>query len=314
MTQRQNLADIVAYLCARYPHKSELSNARLTKLVYLADWKSVQASGRQLTNIDWVFNHYGPWVPDVVESAQHDDRFDIQPGVNAYGSPRITIAVKPDVESNASELVDRRTSNVLDLVIAETRSMYFNPFIRYVYATLPVRITPKGNLLPLAEIRSEHPEAQVPLPQAVTSGALSAEDYTTLRSELSQVVAERLLDPAWNVRTDPPVTGIPSQHDLRIRRVTLWPDFTVETRPDGLSVTAAAATAADAEIPPHATTPAGFTINPDDSTPWAVALNTSLTAHIRALVSLPVQAGSVTLTHLQLAPPTTSAGSMEQDV
>jgi hypothetical protein len=34
------LKDIIAYYCKQYPHKAELSKARLTKMVYLADWKS----------------------------------------------------------------------------------------------------------------------------------------------------------------------------------------------------------------------------------------------------------------------------------
>ena len=32
------LVDVVGYLCEHYPHKAELSKARLTKMVYLADW------------------------------------------------------------------------------------------------------------------------------------------------------------------------------------------------------------------------------------------------------------------------------------
>jgi len=33
----KKLANIIAYLSSNYPHKNELSKARLTKLVYLAD-------------------------------------------------------------------------------------------------------------------------------------------------------------------------------------------------------------------------------------------------------------------------------------
>ena len=32
-----HLRDIVAYVCKNYPYKDELSNARVTKMVYLAD-------------------------------------------------------------------------------------------------------------------------------------------------------------------------------------------------------------------------------------------------------------------------------------
>ena len=46
-----NVKDIVAYICCKYPYSSELSNARLTKLVYLADWMSAVANDEQVTDI-----------------------------------------------------------------------------------------------------------------------------------------------------------------------------------------------------------------------------------------------------------------------
>ncbi len=47
------LKDIIAYYCDRYPHKEELSKARLTKMVYLADWKSAIVHGKQISDIKW---------------------------------------------------------------------------------------------------------------------------------------------------------------------------------------------------------------------------------------------------------------------
>jgi hypothetical protein len=41
------LGDVMAYLCEHYPHKDDLSKARLTKLVYLADWKSAIERGNR---------------------------------------------------------------------------------------------------------------------------------------------------------------------------------------------------------------------------------------------------------------------------
>ena len=53
-----NLENVIAYFCLHYPHKRELSKARLTKLVYLADWFSALIFRRQITNINWIFNHF----------------------------------------------------------------------------------------------------------------------------------------------------------------------------------------------------------------------------------------------------------------
>ena len=45
------LTDIIYYLISNYPHKDELSNARVTKMVYLADWHAAVKLGHQLTYI-----------------------------------------------------------------------------------------------------------------------------------------------------------------------------------------------------------------------------------------------------------------------
>ena len=62
------LVDIAGYLVANYPYPGQLSNARLTKMIYLADWYHTVLTGRRLTEINWYFDHYGPYVKDVFES------------------------------------------------------------------------------------------------------------------------------------------------------------------------------------------------------------------------------------------------------
>ena len=303
MTNHRKLADVVAYLCAKYPHKSELSNARLTKLVYLADWKSVQDSGQQITDIDWVFNNYGPWVPDVIDAATADGRFGIRRDLNAYGSPRLTVAVAPEVAAEADSLVDRRTANVLDLVMAETQGMYFNPFIRYVYSTLPVRVTPKGQPLPLRELREHHPEAETPIPDAVANGVISANSYVLLRTQLSQLTAERLLDPEWTHRADPPVvTTRMLLPDLRIQRVTLHPNFSVQHDGELLRLTGNGAADGSAEVPADAQVPTGYQADADDSGPWATHLTTrfALTVHASGAAPTVQNLRPLTLDALQL--------------
>ena len=69
------IENIIKYLCKNYPHKNELSKARLTKLVYLADWFSALTKNKQMTNIEWVFNHYGPYVDEITSVATRSDDF-----------------------------------------------------------------------------------------------------------------------------------------------------------------------------------------------------------------------------------------------
>ena len=49
--------NVVRYLVRHYPESSELNKTKLTKLVYLIDWKYAQTYREQVTNIKWKFDH-----------------------------------------------------------------------------------------------------------------------------------------------------------------------------------------------------------------------------------------------------------------
>ena len=121
------LRSIMAYLAIKYPHKSELSKARLTKLVYLSDWFSSLLDDKQMTDIKWVFNHYGPYVDEVSELAAVDDDFSITPEKTVYGGDKFVISYSGNSED--IELTDREKA-ILDAIIEKTKVMYFNDFIK----------------------------------------------------------------------------------------------------------------------------------------------------------------------------------------
>lgn len=147
------LQNIAAYLCDNYPIKSELSKARLTKMVYLADWFSSLLTGQQLTKIEWVFNHYGPYVDDVIESVVNSrGYFSIKNEMNFYGSEKNTILFSGnDNEINLSAL----DKQILDTVIEKTKNLYFNEFIDYVYSTYPIRNQTRYSVLDLPKLARE---------------------------------------------------------------------------------------------------------------------------------------------------------------
>ncbi|HHP0493825.1 Panacea domain-containing protein [Vibrio sp. Y29_XK_CS5] len=152
------LQRIVAYLCSNYPHGSELSKARLTKLVYLADWFSALSDEETLTDIDWVFNHYGPYVDDVVDSVTRHKDFSVDHTKTMYGSDKWVISYHGS-EREVNRL-NERTKEILDLVIKKTKNMYFNDFIDYVYSTYPVRAQNRYTNLNLVELADEYLENQ----------------------------------------------------------------------------------------------------------------------------------------------------------
>ena len=92
----ENLKDIIIYLLKKYPHKSELSNARATKMIYLADWKSAIDNDNTMTNIRWKYDLYGPWVDDVVILAENDPDFIVDLTKNQFGNDKKLIQLTDD--------------------------------------------------------------------------------------------------------------------------------------------------------------------------------------------------------------------------
>jgi hypothetical protein len=150
-----NLRDVVAYLVKHYPHKSELSKARLTKIVYLADWRSAIVQGKQITNILWEFNHYGPYVDDVVDIAKNDPDFSLDRSINLFGSLKEVIKASSDISYDS---LTEDEIEILDFVIRSTAPKYWNEFIKLVYSTYPIVTQSRFSKLDLVELAKNYKE------------------------------------------------------------------------------------------------------------------------------------------------------------
>lgn len=145
--------DVLGYLCRNYPYKSELSKARLTKMVYLADWKHVLTHHRQLTDISWFFNHYGPYVDDIYSTAIFDSRFNVQSDMTYYGTEKEVISIKDDAKFDELTLDEVK---VLDFIIEATSSLNWQQFINLVYSTYPIMAGNKYEPLNLIKFAQEY--------------------------------------------------------------------------------------------------------------------------------------------------------------
>jgi len=149
------LKDITVYLIAG-TEKRELSNARVTKMVYLADWRNVILEGRQITTIEWYFDTYGPFVWDVNKIAEaHPDLFvtKIVAGVN--GVKHRDIALRSS--AYVAEVSDN-TKTVLDHVLEATKSLKWDKFVKLVYSTYPIAKSEQHTTLDLVSLGSEYHE------------------------------------------------------------------------------------------------------------------------------------------------------------
>lgn len=154
------LHDVMAYLIANYPdHLShELSNARLTKMVYLADWHQILTEGKQVTRIKWYFDNFGPFVRDIEQTAaDRSDLFIVNLGSNSQGQAKKTFSLR-DGDYEPVLTVAEKTS--LDHIISVTSKLYWAPFINLVYSTHPVASSQRYSYLDLSKKAEEYRATQ----------------------------------------------------------------------------------------------------------------------------------------------------------
>lgn len=129
------IEDLVLYICKKYPIPDELSKARITKLVYLADWEYCKRTGEQLTGIQWYFHNFGPYVDDVVDAARHSKSLKVIETQNSYGDKKELICAE---ENSLSPTLKKEQREIIDLIMNETKTLYWNDFIKHVYSTEPI--------------------------------------------------------------------------------------------------------------------------------------------------------------------------------
>lgn len=158
----KKLRDVMIYLCFHYRHKEDLSKARLTKMVYLADWKYALDTGAPITDIKWHFDHYGPYVDKVVRLARKNDHFNVERRINERGAWKDLIQLKSE-HPNVMLNLKRSEKKALNYVIKKTEPLYWNGFISLVYSTFPIAVSDRGTDMDLKELAEYYRKEIQPL-------------------------------------------------------------------------------------------------------------------------------------------------------
>lgn len=145
------LRDAMAYVCSQYPG-SDLSKAKLAKILYLSDWKAALAGRPQITPIEWKFNHYGPYVTDVVDTARDAEGFELVHDWTAFGNRRTIVKYNGGMPLNMGE--DERET--IDEIIRRVAPLSFDAFLKLVYSTYPVVVSDRGSALNLGRLAAEY--------------------------------------------------------------------------------------------------------------------------------------------------------------
>lgn len=151
--------DVLAHLLARYPNEYDLSNARVTKMVYLSDWRHCLQERRQITDIQWFYDNYGPFVWDVKNTAeQHPDLFSVEERTNMYGT-RKTCILPTGAEYEPQLLPSEREA--IDHVISVTKDLPWGEFMKLVYSTYPILTSEQYSLLDLPRLAEEYQNSEL---------------------------------------------------------------------------------------------------------------------------------------------------------
>jgi hypothetical protein len=165
-----DLIDVLRYFCSHYPNKSDLSKARLVKMVYLADWRSSIYRNRQITDIVWKFNHYGPYVEEPIQLISDHPEFTIQDTTNVFGSRKSVISYHGAL--SWPSLTQEEVQD-LDHVVATTQKMPWGGFLNLVYATYPITTQPRYSPLDLVELATQYREVRQDLGWGVPADPIS---------------------------------------------------------------------------------------------------------------------------------------------
>ncbi len=146
------LRDVIGYLCTRYRLRRAVSKARLTRLVYLADWRSALVRDRQMTDIAWYYDHFGPNTDVVWKTVYEDEHFNIDDRGRGTSDLKVSISVKKPFDFVS--LSDDK--EILNHVVRTTAKLPWPEFMKLVYSTFPILAGRKYETLNLVVLAQQY--------------------------------------------------------------------------------------------------------------------------------------------------------------
>ena len=147
------VSDLVKYLYLHYPFKMELSKARLVKMIYLIDWRSCILYQKQITDIRWYFNHYGPYVSEIIGMIRKDNDFEINSIPNMFGEMKEFIVLRNE---KCIINISKDVEDIANYVIDNTANLKWEQFINLIYSTYPIVKQPRYSYLDLVQLSKEY--------------------------------------------------------------------------------------------------------------------------------------------------------------
>lgn len=134
-----------------YETKGYITKTQLVKFIYLADLYAVKWTGKQLTDLDWCYYHYGLWNEEIDTALSRMEGVDIfQEQIN-----EATLIRPLSLEKIGKDLdFPMGLRLILNNIKREwAGSKTIQPLLDYVYSTAPMTEVKKDNPDPEAKVR-----------------------------------------------------------------------------------------------------------------------------------------------------------------
>jgi hypothetical protein len=145
---------LVARICAycQEKHYPDPGQVRTTKLVYLVECGFYGWERKRLTDLDWIFWHYGPWSSTLDKILKED--FKIPPEEEPEAGKFIPVHWQPPMFEKPILKFDNITAESVVLTVLDRfAGMPYNELLDYVYfETAPMRVSVKGQALDFSGI------------------------------------------------------------------------------------------------------------------------------------------------------------------
>lgn len=192
---------------------------KLVKLIYLIDLISIEAIGKQISDYEYRFWHYGPYPIDIESTEASEDDIvknhsfeqditllkvsniaTIKKGISKYGNLYSAFHLSEDREeilSKATEWFSQEERNIVNYVINRYGSEDTEIVIQETYRTLPMLVSkakqklnldPRDNIIKLSKIHAQRIRENIEFPKEVLE--YNEEELKSESENLGYIVKE----------------------------------------------------------------------------------------------------------------------------
>lgn len=141
------LEDVVTLLAIHCPRP--LTRTSLVKLLYFVDLRSWERRGHPLTDLHWIWHHYGPYtreITPVVAELESNDELTVEEALNTHGS--VIYRIQPGPRIGLYGVLSEDDRVIVDDVVNEFGAATPSLLTELSYQTEPIeRAQARGDSL-----------------------------------------------------------------------------------------------------------------------------------------------------------------------